>query len=451
MTRDEAPRPLHRLRAALGRRPWHVCLTAFAAGVALAGRPGAGAALAAMALLFLPGAGARPVAPLGAVLLFAGMAVGVARLEAIDAPGRELRDGQAVRGLATVLARPRPGPFGASVELRLSGGARVLARLPRAAEEAADGGSGLEVSVIGVLRHPTGRSRSGFDTAAWLRRDGIAAELVVGRIRPTGRRRGGPAGAVDALRRRSERALAAGLAQREGALLRGMVLGQDELIDDPTREDWRTAGLAHLLAVSGQNVMLLAALALPLLSVAGLPVRLRAAVIAGLVALYVPLAGAGPSLQRAGVMGMAALAALCLARPASRWYALLLAAAATLVLNPRATGDPGWQLSFAAVAGILLIAPALRERLVKALPSLLADGVAVTVAATLATAPLLAFHFGSVPLLGLPANVLALPLVAPVMWLGMIRWRSGRSSRRLVRPVPPQRPRTASPASRSGR
>jgi competence protein ComEC len=205
-----------------------------------------------------------------------------------------------------------------------------------------------------------------------------------------------------------------------------MVLGQDELIDDPTRQDWRASGLAHLLAVSGQNVMLLAALALPLLAAARLPVSMRAAAMVVLIALYVPLAGAGPSLQRAGVMGAASVVALGLARPASRWYALLLAACVTLAVNPRAHGDPGWQLSFAAVAGILLLAPGLRRGLSTVLPRALGEGVAITVAATLATAPLLAYTFGSLPLLGLPANVLALPLVAPIMWLGMIRVALGQ-------------------------
>ena len=69
-----------------------------------------------------------------------------------------------------------------------------------------------------------------------------------------------------------------------------------------------------------------------------------------------PVAGAGPSIQRAGVMGAAGVIAALAGRPRSRWYALLLAAAATLALDPRATGDVGWQLSFAAVAGILLAA-----------------------------------------------------------------------------------------------
>ncbi len=72
----------------------------------------------------------------------------------------------------------------------------------------------------------------------------------------------------------------------------------------------------------------------------------------GLIALYVPLTGAGPSIQRAGAMGAAGLIAAMAGRPRSRWYALMLAAAATLALNPRAGADVGWQLSFAAVVGI---------------------------------------------------------------------------------------------------
>ena len=81
-----------------------------------------------------------------------------------------------------------------------------------------------------------------------------------------------------------------------------------------------------------------------------------------LVALYVPLAGGGPSIQRAGVMGVAGLVAALAGRPASRWYALGLAAAVTLALNPRAAGEPGWQLSFAAVVGLLALGAAAARR-----------------------------------------------------------------------------------------
>ena len=202
-------------------------------------------------------------------------------------------------------------------------------------------------------------------------------ELFRWREEHIARRRGAAAQGRDRRRARPVRRLPvsaqAGAGRRRGrssspeaALARGMVLGQDEAIDETTRQDWRDSGLSHLLAVSGQNVMLLVALAMPLLAL----MRHRAAgtrtALLALMALYVPLAGAGPSLQRAGVMGAAGIAAMTLSRPASRWYALLLAAAATLALNPRVSADPGWQLSFAAVAGILAMGRPLAAALARA-------------------------------------------------------------------------------------
>jgi competence protein ComEC len=134
-------------------------------------------------------------------------------------------------------------------------------------------------------------------------------------------------------------------------------------------------------------------------------------------------------------MGGAGLVAALAGRPASRAYALLLAAAVTLLVNPRAAADPGWQLSFAAVVGIALgagrVAGALRRRRVA---SGLAEATAMTVAATVATAPLIALHFGRVSLIGLPANVLAAPAVAPVMWLGVVAAAIGQLSAALAVP-----------------
>ena len=136
-----------------------------------------------------------------------------------------------------------------------------------------------------------------------------------------------------------------------------MVLGQDEQLGDDVRDDFKRSGLAHVLAVSGQNVMLLATLVLGAGAVFGIGLRARLLLALALVALYVPLTGAGPSIQRAGVMGAAGLVAALAGRPAHRWYALGLAAAVTLALNPRASGEPGWQLSFAAVVALLALAP----------------------------------------------------------------------------------------------
>ena len=133
-----------------------------------------------------------------------------------------------------------------------------------------------------------------------------------------------------------------------------------------------------------------------------------------------PLTGAGPSIQRAGVMGAAGLVAALAGRPAHRWYALGLAALVTLALNPRASGEPGWQLSFAAVIALLALGPPLRSALAHHMPGPVADVAAITIAATVGTAPLMAFHFQQVSLAALPANLLAAAAIAPVMWLGML-------------------------------
>jgi competence protein ComEC len=388
--------------------------------------------------------GAATTAALGVLLALAGGLAGLARIESIDRPARAAPPGTAIVARATLLEPPRATRFGTAAEMRIDSGParglRVMARVafepgwPAAAARGrpAPPGPGLRVRMRAlVLRseeadgrgpeHVTGagsdRAEHGFDYAAFLRSRGIGREVRVESMRAIGSR-AGAAGVVDAIRRRAEIGIAAGLGAERAALARGMVLGEDGGIGDQVRDDFQRSGLAHLLAASGQNVALLCALALPLLMLAGAEPRVRVAVMLALVALYVPLAGSGASIQRAGIMAAAGLVAIAAGRRASAAYALLLAAAVTLVLNPRATGDPGWQLSFAAVAGMLALGPPLR-RLLSPLPRALAEPAGVTVAATLATAPLMAHQFGAVSVAALPANLLALPAVAPVMWIGM--------------------------------
>jgi competence protein ComEC len=273
------------------------------------------------------------------------------------------------------------------------------------------------------------------------------------------------------LRQRAEVGLGEGMPAREAALARGFVLGDDDGVDEATKKDFIRAGLSHLLAVSGENVTLLALLAMPILAAFGIPLRERLVWTVALIAVYVPLAGSGPSIQRAGVMGAAGLLATLAGRRGSRLYALGLAAAVTLAIDLSVASDVGWQLSFAAVLGILLLAAPIREWLLARFEHgrvslaavgvergysrrsaatggeasglrrdpvggtarrpaaignrdlwrrALAEGVAVTVSATLATAPLIAHVFEEVSVTSLLANVLALPAVAPAMWLGMV-------------------------------
>ncbi|MGD9736064.1 MAG: ComEC/Rec2 family competence protein [Solirubrobacterales bacterium] len=245
----------------------------------------------------------------------------------------------------------------------------------------------------------------------------IAALLAVALVR------------TDEIRARAGAGLGVGMPAREAALARGFVLGQDEGVDPQTKEDFIRAGLSHLLAVSGSNVTLLGLLASALLGAFGVPLRERLLWVLALIALYVPLAGSGPSIQRAGVMGAVGLLATLAGRRASTLYALALALLVTLALDPSVAADVGWQLSFAAVLGIHLLAGPVRDALLRrgggrvaagGWRRALAEGAGVTVAATLATAPLIAFYFEEASLTTLLANLLAMPAVAPAMWLGMV-------------------------------
>jgi competence protein ComEC len=414
----------------LERRASYAGIGSVAIGLVLADA-GPGLPIAAVTgLVALAAVGRAPrLALLVALAVGAGYLVGGARLDAVDAPGQRIDPGRRIAGLAELTEAPRPGRLGSSAEvLMISGparGARLLARLPMGLGVGAAEAPGVELSLAGTFRRlEPADSGSGF--AAYLRAQGVAGELDVERATLTGARRGGWRGAVDRMRRRSERAVAMGLDPTAAALARGMVLGADESVPIGVRDDFRDAGLAHVLAASGQNIVLLCALAIPLLMAVGVPYRARVPALLASIALYVPLAGAGPSIQRAGVMAAASLAAVALARPPSRAYALGLAAVVTLLLNPRAYADPGWQLSFAAVAGIAVIAPSIARSL-RSLWRPLANGIALTIAATLATAPLLAHHFGAVSTAGLLANVAALPLIAPIMWLGTLRAGVGQA------------------------
>jgi competence protein ComEC len=355
------------------------------------------------------------------VAALAGFLAGGARLHAIDAGALRARPGQLVSVDGFVAGVPRRN--GDEVDVRVDSPAgRVLVVAP---EPVGDLTVGSEVRAEGVLEPPEPWR------AAYLRRLGIAMTLRTERIDQGPGRRGGLSGWIDGIRERAEEALGRSMPEREAALAQGFVLGEDDRIDHRTREDFQRSNLTHLLAVSGENVILLCLLAWPLLALIGLPLRARLIGALCLIAIYVPVTGAGPSIQRAGVMGAAGLIAALADRPRSRWYAVLLAAAITLAVNPRAEGDVGWQLSFAAVIGIMLWARRLAglisgSRGRGSARAALAEAAAVTASATVATAPLMAEAFDQFSPAALPANILAAPAVAPAMWLGMLAGIAGQ-------------------------
>ena len=472
---------LGRVLRVLRAHPRHLVVAGAVAGLLLGPRWPYLALLAAAALAAV--AGRPPLALLAAAATLAGAMLADARLDALDRTRLRPLNGRTLAVDAVLLEQPRrtsPGAGSAGSASRGYGqGRKALAEIASGVGTGekilvrAGAGARWPVVATGGVVRISGRLEALGPWDSYQRRRGAHAVLRVSRARSTGRRREGILGALDRVRARAERALSAGLGPREAALLRGMVLGQDEQLSEPVREEFRRSGLSHLLAASGQNIVLLAALALPILRGLGLPLRARLLGVLALVAAYVPLAGAGPSIQRAGVMGAAGLVAGLAGRPSSRWYAVLLAALATLAVNPRAVEDPGWQLSFAAVLAILALASPLRDALGPRtsegaggpsplgdlpgppageggavedpgvalleesgsvatrrrrprLPRPVAEAAALTIAATLGTAPLIALHFERLSLVSLPANLLAAPAVAPIMWLGLLSAAAGQ-------------------------
>jgi competence protein ComEC len=174
--------------------------------------------------------------------------------------------------------------------------------------------------------------------------------------------------------------------------------------------------LSTLLAVSGQNVAYVVGGMLMLAWAAGLPRWLGEVGALAAVGGYVLAVGWQPSVVRAGVAGALASLAWLASRPRERWYFLLVGAAVLLAWNPYSLLEPGFQLSFSAVAAIFVLVPRLERRLEGyPLPRRLAEVVAVSGACGAVTAPVLWLHFGAVPLYSVPANALAAPVVAPLL------------------------------------
>ena len=203
-------------------------------------------------------------------------------------------------------------------------------------------------------------------------------------------------------------------------LLPGLVVGDTRSLDPVLAEDFRTAGLTHLVAVSGANVaIVLTGVVWPLRRRA-LDRRLQAVVAVLALIGFVVLAGPSASVLRAAAMGAVGLLALASGRPRAAVPALSGAAIVLLLLDPVLATDAGFALSVAATAAIVLLAPRW-SRLLRArrLPGLLADALAVSAAAGVVTAPLIAALSGQVSLVSLPANLLAAPAVAPATVLGL--------------------------------
>ncbi|NLL56986.1 MAG: DNA internalization-related competence protein ComEC/Rec2 [Firmicutes bacterium] len=317
----------------------------------------------------------------------------------------------------------------------VTGKVRVTLRWKEKNEMPAELSYGQEVSLQGKLYEPKGRRNpGGFDYRFYLETEGMAASFY------------GPADGISILgfsdqisalqlaalklKSRMSAVLRAYLPRREGALLVGMLFGERNALDEETIGLFSKSGIAHLLAVSGLHVGLVAGAVFLLGRRFGLQGWAAYLFTALLLVAYVYLCGLAPSALRALIMVLLAMGAVQLGRPGDLPTSLAAAALFTLVFNPFLLFTISFQLSYAATGAILFLAPLLQEKITAALdrtplaaaPSLvrnLPPMLAVTLAAQLGVLPLTALYFRQVSLVALLANLFVLPVMSLVMSLGL--------------------------------
>ncbi|HEX5586689.1 MAG TPA: ComEC/Rec2 family competence protein [Acidimicrobiia bacterium] len=223
------------------------------------------------------------------------------------------------------------------------------------------------------------------------------------------------------------------LAPVDRAVLAGFLLGDTRAVPDQVEEQFRAAGLTHLTAVSGGNVAFVLALVAPLLRRLRLGGRLVTSL--AVLVLFGTMTRWEPSVARAITMAVIGLLAGYLGRPTAGVRVLVLAAGALLLVDPFLVHSVGFLLSCAASLGIALWArPIARWRRG---PMWLREVLAVSAAAQLGVAPVLVPVFGSIPLVALPANLVAVPLAAPLTMWGIVAGVANG----LIGPIAPSIPR----------
>lgn len=250
------------------------------------------------------------------------------------------------------------------------------------------------------------------------RQERVSWQHVVGEFRiewVSDIRAGSPvATASNRVRASLERA-AGELPADDGALFRGLVVGDDR--DQPREmiERFRASGLSHLTAVSGQNVSFVLMAAAPLLRV--LRPWLRWAVTVGLILWFVSLTRFEPSIVRAGAMASLSATAFVLGRERSPVRILWLAVAGLLLIDPLLVRSVGFWLSVGATWGVASIGP----RISAALQALrfMATPIGVTLGAQVGVVVPAVMVFGRLPLVSIPANLLAVPVAGFVMLYGL--------------------------------
>lgn len=205
----------------------------------------------------------------------------------------------------------------------------------------------------------------------------------------------------------------------DASALFAMLFGGYNGIKPELLEAFTTTGIVHILSVSGSHITLMAGTAATIGRILHLPPKITSCLSALTILLYGLLAGAVMPVVRSVIMGILTLLALTLERERDAQHILTITAFCILLYQPLSFFDISFQLSFGATAGLLYIAPIIREKLRLFLHHFVADTLSITIAAQLSVLPLLAWYFNTVSLSSLLANLIVTPIVELLIVLGL--------------------------------
>ena len=314
---------------------------------------------------------------------------------------------------------PREGHQVATIRTATGGfGAfRIAATLPR--YPAIEPGDRIEVAGRARPRpdSPYGRYLERLD--AWGTLDARSMEVLE---RPID-----PGTVLEGWRRDAGELLTRVLPEPEAGLAAGILIGLRDRVDRAVAADFTTAGVSHVVAISGWNIAIVAA---AVGAMAGrLGRRRRGIVTAIAVVAYIVFAGASASVLRAGAMAGVVLLARESGRSGRAATALGLAAFLLLIAEPGLVSDAGFQLSTLATAGLVAWATPLTDRLDRLtrgrMPRWLSESLGVSLAAQAATLPIVLASFGRLALISPALNLVVVPLVTPAMAAGSMALLGG--------------------------
>ena len=215
----------------------------------------------------------------------------------------------------------------------------------------------------------------------------------------------------------------------ETGLLMGLLAGDRSGIPEVLRSDFQRSGLVHVLAISGFHVVLLAGMLMVFLKATGLPHKIVIIVAVALLTIYVPVTGGSPAVRRAVMMFAIPQIGTLFGKPANTLNSLGVALLLIILPEPGVIWNPGFQLSFAATAGIIIGTPHNPTKLLpdnfsknkvwQKIQAFAIDPTFVTLCATLATAPFLIYHFKTLSPFAWFGNIIIVPAISLGMQAGL--------------------------------